>query len=140
MVTKCTTRVGVAGGTGRIAKWGGGVTADTYLLYSVLMISSHLLREARLRAGLSQTELSRRAGKAASAISRWERGDVEPSLERLRALIRATGYDLAIGLVAADDHDVALIRRCLARAPHERLDDLVKAMRALSSMVTASRG
>lgn len=104
------------------------------------MISSHLLREARLRAGLSQTQLARRAGKAPSAISRWERGDVEPSLERLRTLIRATGYDLAIGLVAGDDHDVALIRRCLAQAPHERLHDMVTAVHALSSMVTASRG
>jgi len=65
---------------------------------------------------------------------------VEPSLERLIALIRATGYDLTVGLAVADDHDVALIRRCLARAPHRRLDDMVKAVRALSSMVMASRG
>lgn len=104
------------------------------------MISSNLLREARLRAGLSQTELARRIGKAPSAISRWERGHVEPSLERLRAIIRATGHDLTVGLAVADDHDVTLIRRCLARAPHQRLDDLVNAVRALSAMAMASRG
>lgn len=105
------------------------------------MISSHLLREARLRAGLSQAALGRRTGTAASAISRWERGEVKPSLEKLRALIRATGHDLSISLVVADHgHDVALIRRCLARAPHERLDDLVGAVRALSSMASAARG
>ena len=104
------------------------------------MISASLLREARLRAGLSQTELARRVGKAPSAISRWERGDVEPSLDRLKALIRATGHDLTVGLAVADDHDIALIRRCLARSSPERLDDMVKAVRALSSMVLASRG
>lgn len=93
-----------------------------------------------MRAGLTQTQLGRRAGKAPSAISRWESGDVEPSFESLRSLIRATGYDLTIGLAAADDHDIALIRRCLARAPHERLDDLVTTVRALSSMARASRG
>lgn len=104
------------------------------------VISSSLLREARLRAGLSQTELARRAGTAPSAISRWERGDVKPSLERLRALVRATGHDVTVGLSVADEHDVALIRRCLARAPHERLADMVRGVRALSSMVTAARG
>jgi transcriptional regulator with XRE-family HTH domain len=105
------------------------------------VISSHLLREARLRAGLSQAELGRRTGNAASAISRWERGEVKPSLERLRALIRATGHDLSIHVVSDDDgHDLALIRRCLARAPHERLDDLVGAVRALTTMTEAAHG
>lgn len=99
-----------------------------------------MLREARLRAGLTQTELARRAGTAPSAISRWERGEVEPSLERLKTLVRATGYELTIGLSTADEHDVALIRRCLARSPHQRLTDMVTAVRALSSMASAARG
>jgi transcriptional regulator with XRE-family HTH domain len=50
--------------------------------------------EARRRAGSSQAELARRAGTPRSAIGRWERGEVLPSLERLRELIRARGLEV----------------------------------------------
>lgn len=102
------------------------------------MASGHLLREARRRAGLSQAQLGERAGKAASAISRWERAGSEPSLETLRALVRAAGFDLVVGMVGADDHDLALIRRSLARTPEERLVEMVQAVRALDSMVASA--
>ena len=102
------------------------------------MAGSHLLREARRRAGLSQAELGERAGKAGSAISRWERGGVEPSLETLRHLLRSAGFDLVIGLATADDHDLGLIRRSLAVAPEERLRELVNAVRSLESMVSSA--
>ena len=59
--------------------------------YTRSVVSGDLLREARLRAGLSQAELARRAGKARSAIGRWERGEVLPSFETLRELVRACG-------------------------------------------------
>ncbi|MEX2624671.1 MAG: helix-turn-helix transcriptional regulator [Acidimicrobiia bacterium] len=101
------------------------------------MASSHLLREARRRAALSQAELGERAGKAASAISRWEIASTKPSFETLRQLIRAAGFDLVVGLVAADDHDLALIRRSLTRSPEERLAEMVSAVRALESMAKA---
>lgn len=102
------------------------------------MASGHLLREARRRAGLSQAQLGELAGKAGSAISRWERAGSEPSLETLRALVRAAGYDLVIGVVTADDHDLALVRRSLARSPEVRLAELVQAVRALDSMVASA--
>jgi len=105
------------------------------------MISAHLLREARLRAGLTQEELGRRAGKSASAIGRWERGDVRPSLETLRALVRAADLELTFSLTPADPHDLALIRRCLALDPPERLARMVEAVRALDAMAaSAARG
>jgi transcriptional regulator with XRE-family HTH domain len=86
------------------------------------VISGDLLREARLRAGLSQAELARRAGKPTSVIGRWERNEVRPSLETLREVIRAAGLELGFRLSNADedDHDLALIRRSLARTPAER--------------------
>ena len=86
------------------------------------MISGDLLREARLRAGLSQAELARRAGRPTSVIGRWERGEVKPSIETLRELIRAAGLELGFQLSKADedDHDLALIRRSLSRTPAER--------------------
>ena len=97
------------------------------------MISGDLLREARLRAGLSQAELARRAGKPISVIGRWERGEVKPSLETLRELIRATGLELGFTLTNADsdDHDLALIRRSLARSPAERFAEGQRAAREI---------
>lgn len=57
------------------------------------MISGHLLRDARLRAGLLQAELARRAGEPTSVVVRWKRGEVNPNLETLRELIRAAGLE-----------------------------------------------
>lgn len=98
------------------------------------MISSSLLREARLRAGLTQQELGERAKRGASAIGRWERGEVKPSLETLLELIRAAGFELGVGLTPLDEHDLALIRRCLAKPASVRLQEMVKAVRALRDM------
>ena len=107
------------------------------MFYHTGVISGDLLREARLRAGLTQAALGLRLDTAASAIGRWERGDVSPSLETLRSLIRATGHDLSVGIASADDHDLALIRRSLQRDPAERLADLVRVVRTLRRMTAA---
>jgi hypothetical protein len=48
--------------------------------------------------------------------------------------MRAAGYDLVVGVVKADEHDLALIRRSLARSPEERLVEMVQAVRALDAM------
>jgi len=95
------------------------------------VVSGDLLREARLRAGLSQAELARCASKPTSVIGRWERGEVKPSLETLRELIRAAGLELGFTLTNADgeDHDLALIRRSLARSPAERFAEGQRAAR-----------
>ena len=104
------------------------------------MISGDLLREARLRAGLSQAELARRAGKATSVIGRWERGEVRPSLETLRDVIRAAGLELGFTLSNADDdHDLALIRRALARSPAERLAHGQRAAREIAELWRGAR-
>jgi transcriptional regulator with XRE-family HTH domain len=47
------------------------------------VISGDLIREARLRAGLTQRELATRAKTSQPAVARWESGDVVPSFERL---------------------------------------------------------
>jgi transcriptional regulator with XRE-family HTH domain len=67
------------------------------------VISGDLLREARLRAGLTQQQLATRAGTSQSAVARWESGAVQPSLERLRELVRACGLELTYGLANYDD-------------------------------------
>lgn len=60
-----------------------------------------MLREARLRARLSQTDLARRAGVAQSVISAYESDRREPSFRMLVKLIEATGHQLTVTLVAA---------------------------------------
>lgn len=94
-------------------------------------ISADLLREARLRAGLSQAELARRAGQHRSAIGRWERGEARPSLETLVELVRACGLELGFRLSNGDQaHDLALIRRALNTSPRDRLLHTQRATRA----------
>lgn len=88
------------------------------------MVSGDLLREARRRAGLSQAELARRAGKPTSVIGRWERNEVAPSLETLRAMIRACGLDLRFALEEADDSQDAAIQAASRLTPAERLGQL----------------
>jgi transcriptional regulator with XRE-family HTH domain len=87
------------------------------------VISADLLREARLRAGLTQAELGRRAAIPASAVSRWERGAVKPSLETLQRLVRACGLELTFGLANYDDSYDEWILRALADTPVERVRD-----------------
>ena len=85
------------------------------------MISADLLREARLRAGLTQAELGRRVGRPQSQIGRWERGDVKPSLETLRELIRACGLELTFGLANYDDSYDSLVGTQLRMSPKQRV-------------------
>ncbi|MDA8269327.1 MAG: helix-turn-helix domain-containing protein [Actinomycetota bacterium] len=53
-----------------------------------------LLRDARLRAALSQAELGRRAGVTQSVVSAYESGARQPSVPTLARLVAATGLEL----------------------------------------------
>ncbi len=57
-----------------------------------------LLREARRRSGLSQSELATRAGVTQSVVSEYEAGKRQPSVPTLARLVAATGYELTLGL------------------------------------------
>jgi transcriptional regulator with XRE-family HTH domain len=85
------------------------------------MISADLLHEGRLRAGLTQAELGGRVNRSQSQIARWERGDVKPSLETLRELIRACGLELTFGLANYDDSYDYFIEQRLRLEPEARL-------------------
>lgn len=105
----------------------------------LIMLSAALLREARLRSGLTQRELAQRASKAPSAIGRWERGEVRPTFETLVELIESAGFDLDYSLTPIDPHDRVLIRRCLMLSPPERLEQMVSAVRAYDAMAQAAQ-
>jgi transcriptional regulator with XRE-family HTH domain len=61
-----------------------------------------LLREARLRHGIDQAELARRAGTGQPAISRIERDVVSPTLETLNRLLEAMGETLTVQTLDLD--------------------------------------
>ena len=61
-----------------------------------------VLRDARLRAGLSQSELARRAGVPQSVVSEYEAGKRQPALPTLSRLVAATGHELTLGLERRD--------------------------------------
>ncbi|HVC70822.1 MAG TPA: helix-turn-helix transcriptional regulator [Acidimicrobiales bacterium] len=93
------------------------------------MISGDLIREARLRANLTQADLGERLGKPQSAIARWERGQVQPSLETLREVVRACGLDLTFHLSTFDDSNTTIIDQHLAMTPAQRFTDLLARVR-----------
>lgn len=64
--------------------------------------SGALLRTARERAGLSQTELARRSGIAQSMVSAYESDKRQPALPTLSRLIDATGHTLTVHLQRSD--------------------------------------
>jgi len=68
-------------------------------------VAALVLRDARLRARLSQTELARRAGVAQSVISAYEAGRREPSLATLSRMVNATGHAIKLGL---EENEVAV--------------------------------
>src|SRR5580658_6141773 len=107
------------------------------------MVSGDLIREARLRAGLTQAELGARLGKPQSAIARWERGEVQPSLETVRQVVRACDLDLTFHLSKFDDSNVTIIDQHLKMTPAERFADLLTRVEfhdQLEKRRTASRG
>lgn len=93
------------------------------------MVSGDLIKEARLRAGLTQSELGARLGKSQSVIARWERGDVAPSFETVREVVRACGLDLTFFISKFDDSNVTIIDQNLQMTPAERFADLMARIR-----------
>jgi transcriptional regulator with XRE-family HTH domain len=84
------------------------------------------LRDARRAAGLSQAEVARRLGTTQSAIARWERGDVSPSLAnavRYAEAVRAT-LTLTTDQDLLEPEDRATLQANLRRTPEQRLAQL----------------
>lgn len=70
------------------------------------MDTGDLLKAARIRAGLSQSDLAIAAETAQPAISAYERGHRDPSLGTLRRLLSAAGTRLDVGLSPVSSADV----------------------------------
>ena len=63
------------------------------------MRGADLIREARLRAGLTQAQLSKLTSRERSVIARWEQGAVSPSFDNMLEVIEACGFELPLVLV-----------------------------------------
>jgi transcriptional regulator with XRE-family HTH domain len=85
------------------------------------MTGGELVREARLRVGISQAELGRRLGMPQSTIARWERGAARPAYDSVVAAIRACGLDLGIRLFPYDDSNDGVIGDLQRLTPEQRL-------------------
>lgn len=91
------------------------------------MRSADLIREARLRAGLTQYDLAERSGRDRSVIARWEQGVVAPSIETLVELVRACGFDLPLELVPRDASGEERLRKNALLSPERRMQRFLQA-------------
>jgi transcriptional regulator with XRE-family HTH domain len=89
-----------------------------------------LIREARLRAGLTQTELGERTGRERSVIARWEQGAVSPSIDNLLDVVQACGFDLPLILVPRDESRDARLEQNRNLSPERRVEQLLARVRA----------
>jgi transcriptional regulator with XRE-family HTH domain len=91
------------------------------------VVSADLIREARLRAGLTQQQLAQRSGRERSVIARWEQGGSAPSLETLLDLLAVCGFDLPLELADRDENALARARKNALLSPERRLDQMLRA-------------
>ena len=87
--------------------------------------SAVLLREARVRAGLSQVAVAERSGVHRVQINRYEAGAIAPSLDTLIGLVRACGFDLPLELVPVDPAPDERVGELQQLSPERRLDRML---------------
>lgn len=84
-----------------------------------------LIREARLRAGLTQAELSKLTGRERSVIARWEQGAVSPSFDNMLEVIEACGFELPLVLVPRETALDDRLEKNLNLSPEHRTQRLL---------------
>jgi transcriptional regulator with XRE-family HTH domain len=92
--------------------------------------SAQIIREARLKAELTQTELAQRIGRDRAQVARWETGGQDPSFENLRSVVEACGFALKLEIVEREQ-DTLLdteLDRSLLQAPQQRLQALLDSL------------
>ncbi len=95
------------------------------------MTGAQIIREARLKAGLTQTELAERLGRDRAQVARWEAGGQEPSFDNVRAVVEACGFALRVD-IAVREEDPALdaeLQASLMQAPQQRVQALLDRLR-----------
>jgi transcriptional regulator with XRE-family HTH domain len=94
----------------------------------------------RLRLGLSQRSLARRAGTTQAAVSRIERGLTTPTWETVRALLLALGYEPELRARRLRGRwDPVHMDALRKRSPAERLALAISANRLAGRLRNAGR-
>lgn len=91
------------------------------------MTAAQIIREARLKAGLTQTELAERLGRERAQVARWETGGQEPSFANLSAVVEACGFALHVEIEereATPGLDAEL-EKSVPQAPQQRVQALL---------------
>ncbi|MHB8696048.1 MAG: helix-turn-helix transcriptional regulator [Solirubrobacteraceae bacterium] len=89
------------------------------------VVSASLIREARMRAGLSQVQLAELSGKAKVQIGRWETGVVAPSIDTLLEIVRVCGFDLALMLEPHRPIDDRRLTELQHHSPERRVQQML---------------
>lgn len=95
-----------------------------------------LLREARVRAELTQRALARRAGTTQSVVARIEGGQTSPGWDTLQRLLRATGFDLRAEIgprPSIRSHMMQDVARILRLSPEDRLREVAAVSRFVAN-------
>lgn len=80
-----------------------------------------LIREARVRARMTQADLARSASTSQPAIARYEAGQARPRLETAQRCVEACGFELRIELEPTSAQRRAAAEAALARSVEDRL-------------------
>ena len=94
------------------------------------MRGAALIREARLRAGFTQTELAERTGRERSVIARWEQGAVSPSVDNLLAVVHACDFEIPLVLVPRDTSQDERLEEGRLLSPERRVDRMLDRVKA----------
>lgn len=93
--------------------------------------AAELLTTARVRAGMSQRALARKARTAQSVVARIELGETSPSWQTLKRLLKAAGFRLSTALERLEVDPALLddVPRILRLTPEERLREVAQVSR-----------
>jgi transcriptional regulator with XRE-family HTH domain len=89
--------------------------------------AGQIIREARLKAGLTQAELATRLGRERAQVARWEIGGQEPSFANLRAAVEACGFALQVEIAERDPTPGldAELAESVPQAPQQRVQAML---------------
>ncbi|MGH2748792.1 MAG: helix-turn-helix transcriptional regulator [Actinomycetota bacterium] len=93
-----------------------------------MSIGGNVIREARLRAGLTQAELAYRLRTRQPVIATWERGTRSPSFDTVVRAVRSCGLELGFTFYNYDHDDDIAIEETLKLEPEERIDHLLRSL------------
>jgi transcriptional regulator with XRE-family HTH domain len=90
--------------------------------------AAQIIREARLKAGLTQAELAERLGRERAQVARWEVGGQEPSFANLRAAVEACGFALRVEIAEREATPAldAELETSVPQAPQQRVQALLE--------------